>query len=395
MSTVERMATSEIEKVSLTRRISELMQEKGEAYSLRGFSQRLGINRETLRLFLTGQRRISSTRLEQIAQGLRMSVERLKQTDTVKLEQDLAVILKANKRTKPMMIRALAMATELVHVAQGATERGYALLNLGRVHYLQKDFDESHELWLQALEHAKYLHEEYDERDLLNKVTANLMLTYTIRKEYSNVENFLCAVEAVFADDPLQLGMAQYTRMTVCEERGKLERAKEHAYRSYEYLKQTGSQEQIGHALINMAHCEYRLGKYQISAKLLSEAMSALADYENILILAVKEYVKSLMQLRDYSAVTQLVEKYSTVAKSYPEYWARLQIMNARATGNPALAEAVTNEASVSLRVRYFACKSLMEFYTLHGDFESAARYYEKSRIYSNQKSEYLNEGGF
>ena len=101
------------------------------------------------------------------------------------------------------------------------------------------------------------------------------------------------------------------------------------------------------------------------------------------------------MQLREYQAVVDLVEEYSSLAKEYPNYWGKLQIMYARATENPSFADAVIDNSNVSLYVRYLACKTLMEFYTLKRDFESVVRYYEKSRIYSNTKSEYLNEGGF
>ena len=49
---------------------------KGEAYSIRSFSQKLGISREYLRLMVTGSRSIPPKMLEKIAAGLGVSVIR-------------------------------------------------------------------------------------------------------------------------------------------------------------------------------------------------------------------------------------------------------------------------------------------------------------------------------
>jgi tetratricopeptide (TPR) repeat protein len=303
--------------------------------------------------------------------------------------------LRGKSMTKPMILRAQAIACDLVEMAMGATERGYALLNLGRVLYFQKKYDEAHVTFLNALDYAKLLQEQYDDKQLLHLVTANLMLTYTIRREYSNVEDLLGVVEETFADDPEKLGMVQYTRMKVQEERGNLELARNHAYRSLEHFEQTHNNRQIGHALINVAHYEYTLGNYKEAAQVLSTAIDTVKPFEDILVLAVKEYVKSLMQLKDHQTAIQVIEEYSDLVKDYPDYWGRLQIMYTVAKDDPSYAESVIDNSNVSVKVRYFACKCLMEFYYCRGDAETLMRYYEKSRIFSSTKSEYLNGEGF
>jgi tetratricopeptide (TPR) repeat protein len=179
------------------------------------------------------------------------------------------------------------------------------------------------------------------------------------------------------------------------EHRNNLEQAKEHAYIALDYFKKTNNKAQIGKALINVAHFEYLFGNYSVSASLLSDAVKLLEIFESILIIAVKEYAKSLVQLGAYEDVIRLVDEYSPLAKEYPDYWGKLQMMYTTATDNPSHAEKVLYDPTVSKNVRYLACKSLMEFYYLKGDYESSMRYYEKSRMISNTKSEYLNEGGF
>ena len=221
------------------------------------------------------------------------------------------------------------------------------------------------------------------------------MLTYTIRKDYSNIEGLLSVVEDALVDDPEKLGMAHYTRMKVHEERGNLELAKQHAYLSLELFEKTRNDKQIGRALINIAHYEYLSKNYKKSASLLSKAIETVKQSDHALIHAVKEYAKSLIQLREYETVIRLVDQYAHLSKDFPEYWAKLQIVYTTATGDPIYAEMVKNDATLSINVRYLACKCLMELYYLKGDAESALRYYEHSRIFSNTKCEYLIEGVF
>lgn len=395
MSTIEHTDTSVLGALPLWRRISELMVEKGEAFSIRAFAPRIGFSREILRRMLAGERHITPSDMERIAKGLGVSIERLKHVDTFSKQKELSSLLNANIRTKSMMLHAHSIAVELVDVARGATERGYCLNNLGRVQFMQQKYDEAHETWMSALEYAKQIQEQYEDKQLLHLVTVNLMLSYSIRKEYSNIEEFLSLVEKVFFDDPEKLGVAYYTRMKWQEERGNIKLAKNYAYLSLEQFVQTNVIEQICKAKVNVAHYEYLLGNYDISKELLSEVIDQASSFEFVLIHTVKEYVKSLLQLQEYETAIRIIEEYSLKAKDYPEYWAKLQIMYTVATDSPSYAETVINNSDISLQVRYLACKCLMEYFYLKRDFDLAMRYYEKGRMFSNTKSEFLNEGGF
>ncbi len=393
MSTLLAPKYTEVDKIPLGQRIEEIKKEKGGYYSNVAMAGRLGIHTETLRLMLKGKREIYTFELEKIAKDLKLPIDRIMQSDIRNQTDELNELLR--KRTKEMLQRAWVIVNELVAGAMGLSEKGNSLNSLAKVQYFQRSFDDAHTTWLKALEYAKKLHEQYAKKHLLNIVTANLMMTYSIRKEYSHLEELLDVVELAFANDPLKMGMAEYTRMKIQEERGDYELAKQHAHRSFKYFEETGSNEQIGNGLINLAHCEYRLGNYRASANALAEAIEFVKPFENILILAVKEYVKSLMQLRDYPTVVKMVEAYHTLALEYPDYWAKLQIMYTFAKDDPSYAERIACDLHLDVNIRYHACKSLMEFYSEKRDFESVVRYYEKSRLLMDKKRTFLNEEGF
>ncbi|KEO84919.1 helix-turn-helix domain-containing protein [Tumebacillus flagellatus] len=392
MSTIEYATDSSQGNLNLPSRILDLMYTKGEAFTIRGFAQRLGISREYLRLMLSGQREIPPQMLEKIASGLGVSVARLKQLDTKKQTEELNKFFNSKKRTKPMFRRALSIASELVQVALGAKELGYALNNLGRVQYLQALYEEAHESWLRALGCANKLKDQFEDDHLFLLVSSNLMLTYTIRKEYSNMESLLEVVETGYADNPDKLGKAQYTRMKWQEDRGNYELARQHAYRALEFFEQTRDSKQIGISLMNVAHFEYITKNYQLSANYLSKAIQSTSLSDRALIHAVKEYTKALLMLKDYQTIIRIVDEYSYLGKDYPEYWAKLQIAYTTASGDPSYAEAVKNNNDLDINTRYLSCKCLMEFYYLKGDAEKAMRYYEESRIFSSTRCEYLKE---
>lgn len=358
-STIEYTATMSIGKIPIGRRISELMQEKGNAFSIRAFADRLGINRETFRITLTGDRPITLSLVEKIADGLGITEERLRQLDTFKKEQELVTLLKASKRTKVMLMRAHTIALELVEVAKGATERGFAHNNLGRAQFFLQQHEEAHETWKKALVFAKTIKKTFDDTRLLKIVSENLMLTSVSLRDYGGVDEMLQLVEQSSADDHNSLGMVAFARMVMYGDRRKLELAKKYAYLSLEHFNKTNDCKQIGHALINVARTEYLLGNFDVSAKTLESALETVKDFDDILILAVKNYVRSLIKLQDFDIATQVAERYESLAEEYPEYWCKMQIMYTVLKNDPKYADQISNDLHMSLKVRSLACKCL------------------------------------
>lgn len=395
MSTIEHTASSEVGKVPILRRISELMHEKGDGFSIRAFSSRIGISRELLRRILAGDRHITPSTLEKIAQGLGISVERLKQTDTEKQSHELNTLWKAKHRTRAMLFRALDIATELVAVSKGVSERAYNLSVLGRVQFELQHYDEAHESFLSAFEHSEKVHELHGDSTLLHLVTSYLMVSYTIRKEYTSILQTLTVVEDIFAADPEKMGYAHYTRMKWYEHRGDLDRARRHSYVALECFEKTEDTEQIGKALINVAHFEYLAGNYQKSELALSDAISNLKNREYFYLIAVKEYAKTLIQLKEHAKASQLLDNHLGKYQGYPDLMAKLQILNTIAKDDPSFAIKVSSDQSVSLNVRYLACKQLMNYFSLKDDSASVMRYYKLGQILTDKKTKFFEEEGF
>ncbi|ARU60378.1 hypothetical protein CBW65_04335 [Tumebacillus avium] len=391
MSTLENTAVTDAGKIPLGRRIGELINEQGDANSIRKFADQIGLNRETLRKMVTEGRHIAPSELRQIAEGLQMPVERIKQIDTEKTERELKSLFHAKKRTKVMLMRTLELARYLVSVAKGVTERCQSINYLGQAQYLLEQYDEAHENWLRALDLAKEILMEYGETSLLHHVTKNLMATYTLRREYSNIEELLQVVESVFSTNPSAMGLACYTRMKMHEVRGNHERAKKYAYAALEYYKQTYDNEQIGRAIVNVAHFEFASKNYEEADKLLRDSLPLLEPFDYSFIFAVNELVKVMIKRGKHSAAKAMIEEHFELAKQYHDFYGRLQISNTVATRNPHFAEKTLNDTTVSASVRQLACKCLISYYSSIDDAESVLRYYKMERIYSNRDSEYFN----
>ncbi|PWK16468.1 hypothetical protein [Tumebacillus permanentifrigoris] len=392
MITVDQKTRSQI---PLGRRISEIMQEKGDAFTIRAFAQRLGMNRESMRKSLAGERPFSSEELEPIINGLGITQDRLKQIDTYEKERDLISTLEGKTRNKVTMERATRLANELAEVAIGATERGYSLNNLGRVQFLQRDYDGSHESWLKAMTYAKKVHEEYQDNRLLDFVTANLMLTYISQKEYSNIEEVLNTVEKAFPENPRVLGNVYYARMRVQADRGNLEIARKYGYRSQEHYEQTNDSNAIGKSLVNLVYIEYLNGEYKISARASMTAIKHLQENDDILAVAIMYCVKSLLKLEKYETALTLLEQHASLLEEYPTISSKVQIIYTILKNDPLYAIRVSEDSSQTLKIRAFACKCLFEFYAKRDDSESAMRYYKQERIYSRSKREFFDEEDF
>ena len=328
MTTLEHTVGTSIGKIPIGRRISEALQERGEAFSIRAFAERIGINRETFRTILKGERAITLPELERVVAGLRITEERLRQMDTFKKQEELEALLKANERTKVMMLRALTLANNLNEVAIGMTERCVSFANLGRAQFHLQKYDEAHESWLKASEFAEKVKEEYGDGTLLYHVFSFLLISFTTRREYSNIQHTLNVVENAFPNDPEKLGYVSYTRMKWHEHRGDLNKALEYANLALGYFHSTNNNSQIGKAMINVAHYQYQKGDFNEAKSMLSSSLGYLHSYDYAKLYAIKDYVKTLIRLGENDHAVQLIEQNKDLAKEYPDLNGRLQILH-------------------------------------------------------------------
>jgi tetratricopeptide (TPR) repeat protein len=384
-----------IGKIPIGRRILELMNEKGNAFSIRAFADRLGENRETFRQTLLGNRPISLSLVERIAEGLSVSEERLRQLDSFKKEEELVSLLKATTRTKVMLMRAHSIALELAEIAVGSTERGFAFNNLGRAQYLMQQYEDAHESWKKALVFAREMQHSFEDNRLLRIVAENLMLTSARLKDYGGANEMLQLVERTSADDPNTLGMIAYARMVMYGDRGNLESSKRFAYESLEHFRKTNNKKQIGYGHLNVARIEYLSGNYEASVQVLDYVFDLIQDCEDILVGAVKEYVRALVKLGKHEIAVQIAKQHESVIKQFPSDWHKLQVMYTVLKDDPTYAINVAENLHASVEVRILACKCLFEYYLKQGDAETAIRYYELERKYSRDNSEFFDREGF
>jgi hypothetical protein len=126
---------------------------------------------------------------------------------------------------------------------------------------------------------------------------------------------------------------------------------------------------------------------------MLSSAMENLQSYDYFYLLAVKDYVKVLLQLSENDTAIQVITANIERAKEYPDYEGIFQIMYSVALDDPTYAESVVDNLSMSVWVRRIACNFLTDYYSSKGDSESLLRYYEKGRRLSSKKNQYFEEG--
>lgn len=391
MAIPEQAAHTELLRIPLGRRIGEIMEERGEAFSIRAFSSRVGLNRETLRLMILGARPILPNDLHKIINGLGLEVERLKQIDTLADEQELQALLRTQKNLR----RVVQLAEKLASNSLGITEKCNALNNLGRALFISRQYNQAHDAWLTAYSIAERIQEKYGDGELVHKITVNLLLTYSERKEYSNIEVLLGKAEKYFADDPMKLGFVYYTRMRMSHHQGDIAQAKEHANTALNLYRQTYDHGQIGNAEISAAYLEYLTGDYSESEKLLKSAISHLEDYGQMLMLAVKEYTKCLIKLDRCDDAIQTATTYLPNASEYTEFEGKLKILISVAGGDVAWATGVAEDIKYLPKVRYYACRYLISYYKERNDDGMLLRYYNKADALLKVRNHILDEEDF
>ncbi|PWK06942.1 helix-turn-helix domain-containing protein [Tumebacillus permanentifrigoris] len=395
MSTLEHTASVAFGKIPLGRRISELMQDRGDAFSIRAFAERLGENRETFRQTLLGNRPISITLLENIAKGLKVDEDRLRQRDTFKKEEELNSLLNAPERTKAMMLRAETLAKELVDVAIGWTEPCMYWAHLGRAQFQLQLYDHAHESWVTSMRYAEKISDIFKDNTLLYHISSFLLISFTVRREYTNILHTLEVVENAFRDDPEKMGYVSYTRMKWHEHRREMQKALEYSYIALDYFKKTENHDQIGRALINVGHFEYQFENYHVAKNILSTAVEELAPFDFIRLYAIKDYVKTMIKIGDKTTANELIEQYLPLYSDYPDMMGKLMILKSDALHDPSFAEKIINDLRVGVEVRQLACKYLMEYSASSGDSESLMRYYNKVKSLSLKNCKVFEEEGF
>jgi transcriptional regulator with XRE-family HTH domain len=380
-----------VDKIPLGRRIHEIMKEKGGYYSITAMSKRLGICRETYRLMLNGEREIYTFELEKIAKDLKVPVERILQEDIQKDAEVLKMLLE--KSSDPP--KALEVAFMLEQKACGLSERCIALHRLGHAHFLLHQYEDSHTNLLAAHQLALKMNEMYGETDWLYRILFNLLDTFTARRDYVNASRILQEVDPIFHRTPSRSAALNYLHAKMKESLGDIEGAKNLAYESIKYAELSGKENLIGKTAINAAHYEFLTKNYQRSKELLVNAMKNLADDVRTLLIARKEFVKTLIKLEEHQVAEQEITSAIEIAKHsrLSEMEGKLLILLARAKNEPFHAEFVVSEERFGKKIRYLACKFLTQYYRHKGDSYHLMQYHKIMEELHPTNSDILDEG--
>lgn len=374
-------------QIPIGRRIGEIMEEKGAAFSIRAFSQRIGITKDTLARMITGERYINPTEMEKIAKGLSLSVERLKKEDTESDLHELQRLLDENSNPT----RAVKIAQDILSSAIGMSERCDALNDLARAYFDLGEVELAHSRWTEAYELAQKIYSKYNDSSKLNILMSKLIISYTARKEFSSLTKVLEQIEGVFASNPAKLGSIYYSKAMIAENLGDRQRVKEYLYKSLEFLQMTEVQNQIGRAKLNVGFYEYKSKNYQIAKNLLEESIADLGK-DKVRYIAIKEYVKCLLKVGDTTNAIEMIENSLEYVIDQPILNAKYKLLLCIAKNDPTLALRLVDDQKIGIKVQNLACKFLMKYYSQIGDSESLMKYYSKAEELSVNISDILHE---
>lgn len=377
--------------IPIGRRVGEIMEEKGGGYTIRTLAARIGMNRESLRQAITGNRPISPAELDQIATGLHVSVDRIRQDDVKKEREELRSLLKSMGNPK----RALQLAKYLASVAVGITERSETLNDLGRALFDVHELKQAHEVWFEAYECAKKVEKKYGETERLLHIVRNLMISYTHRREYIRMSELLNEIEPLIHDQPEPLGAMCFAHAKMAEHLGDDEEAKRMAIKALEYYKLTNDRYAIGRASIDVAHYEFKTRNYGKAKAHLETAREFVENDLYIQLIATKEYVKVLLKLSDYQNAVEMIHSALKVLNSqkYHDLEGKFYVLLSIAKEDKQYAEIVLDQGKAGEQVRYLACLFLVDHYKRSGDVESLFRYYKYAEELAGSGSDLLHRG--
>ena len=279
-----------VDLIPLGRRVAEIMEEKGAAYTIRSFSQRIGMSKDKLCRCINGERYIKPSELENIAEGLHLSVERIRQDDIKKEAEELQKLLKNLANLQ----RALQLAESLTALALGRSEKSIALNNLGRVLFLMRDYDQAHAIWLEAYADAKRLSGLWGESEVLYDVLTNLLISFSARKEYIQLQQILAEIKPILYSSANRAGAISYSVAMIAYKNGQFEEAREKLYESLDCYLKLDDVKSVGMAERNVAFIEYRMRNYETAIKWFESAIPKLSVDPYWQAVAVKDFVKAM-----------------------------------------------------------------------------------------------------
>lgn len=376
------------QKIPIGRRIEEIMDEKGGAFSQRAFAPRVGLSKDTLGRIIDGTRHVKPSEVMRIAAGLALSMTRLKQEDAVLIQNELESLLDKKKD----LFRASMLAEKLHTLAIGITERFDSALLNARVLYALGQYDKAHEYLLQSYQHAERIYEKYNETDRLYTSLSKLLITFTVRKEYSRMSEILARVESVFSSDPVKMANICFSKAMIAEQFGNVEEVRVNLYKSLELHQVTGKQNDIGRAEQNVGYFEFKQKNYEVAKRYLRDSIPKLQGDTHHQLIAIKEYVKTLLKLDETDAAVRWLENALQDVEQFPELKGKFYLLFAIAKQDVSYADSIFHIPNVGKSVLRLTCKYLTKHYMKLGDSESVLKYSMIAERYALNHSDITDE---
>lgn len=375
--------TLTIEKIATGRRISEILYEQSS--SPRAFSERVKFaSRETVRACLNDTRHISPKELEQMAEALGHSVDRILQRDTEKE----AIVLRAEVKSKQPAKETIELGKRLLKVALGWSEKFDYRNDLGSVYFYLGHVEEAHAHYLEAFSYAEKIRDKFHETDRLFMAMSNLLITYRLKKEFISLDHMLNKIEPSFAiSNPKRAGAIAYHRAVLAQQRRDFDEAEKKWSESLQHYEKTNNTELIGRGLHNLAHFLFKVGRHNESRELFSQAVKLLTPYPKYLQICLVSCIKNLIKLREYENALKIIESVRNMKDFNPDsnVQAQLYILQAVAEQNPMTAEKALEVRGITEETKLITCLMLMDDCQTIGDAERLVRYYRKvSKILNN-----------
>lgn len=382
MSQLKAPTHTALDKIPVGRRIMEIMQEKGAAYTISAMANRLGFSRETLRLMLKGGRDMYTFELENIAKDLKISIDRIMQTDIYEEAQELRTHLDIGSNTQ----RCLELSAKFTEVAIGLSERVIVANELARGYYQARDMQMAIETLTNTMPDAQTIFEKYREPDILMWVIGNLISAKTIEGKYSNFPELIAQVEPHYQTNPKLAAIICYcVAQYKLEGIGDIAGAREQHYQSLRYYEQHGVPISVANSQLNVAIFEDRQKRYDEAKRLFQESLGVFRAHDNLYAQAVhaREYGKMCIRLGEMEEAIDVIEWVLARIEEQPGILhsgmeAQLHLLLGIAKSDLSYATSILDNKTGSKGVQKIAFKFISDHYEDQGDLASKMQHEQR-----------------
>lgn len=378
------LTTPQDQPLDIGRRLREIFDER--KLSLRAFAHYYFSSKDVIHRILTGSRLPTKQELVDIAHQLKIPYERLLMVDTQPQMAEVKRLIKNKSNPK----RAIQLATDLLPKALGYTEHFTILNHIGAAYHQLANHEQANNTWLQALTYAEKIKTLLDDSECLYKVTFNLILSHSARKDYSKLALLLERLEPLLStDNPKRLADIIFYQAKLAFDRGDIELFREKIYRSSELYEMTDETRLQDRAKYNIAYAEYMMENFHKAEDLFSSLLENPTAYKDLEFKTRKAYAQTLLKVKKRSKAKLLIEQSLIELEhlNLPSIQARFLLLHAYTQKDPESAKRVLSMKELEDSLYLIACKCLTEHCIQVQDSEGYMKYRELAGKYQKDKS--------